>query len=108
VIKFVVDGSKEWSITCRNQAQALLTRASKGPRALLSSKYAYNRELQLRRFAEAFPNTALCDLGKEHLEAFVGSLGEFAAKSRNHYRAAIRQFLQSHAPDWQICREIIV
>jgi len=70
------------------------TQAAEGQRAQLSAKYAYNRAIQLRRFARAFPNTAVSDLAKEHLDAFLGSLGEFSAKSRNHHRAAIRQFLQ--------------
>jgi integrase len=76
------------------QAQAPLTKSAKGQRAQLSGKYAYNREIQLRRFAATFQNTAVCDLGKQHVDAFVGSLSELSAKSRNHYRAAVRQFLQ--------------
>jgi integrase len=76
------------------QSQAPLTNGANGQRAQLSDKYAYNREIQLRRFAETFPNTAVCDLSKEHLDAFLGSLSGFSAKSRNHYRAAIRQWLQ--------------
>ena len=70
------------------------TKATQGQRPQLSPKYAYNRAIQLRRFAEAFPNTSACDLGKEHLDALIGSLGDFSAKSRNHHRAAFRQFLQ--------------
>ena len=80
-------------------------KSSPGQRAQLSAKYAYNRAIMLRRFAGAFPNTAVCDVGKEHLDAFVSSLGNLksksrnrraaiSAKSRNHHRAAIRQFLQ--------------
>ncbi len=69
------------------------TRASEGQRAQLSAKYAYNRAIQLRRVAETFQNTGVCDLAKEHLDTFIGSLDEFSAKSRNHHRAAIRQFL---------------
>jgi len=69
------------------------TRAAEGKRAQLSAKYAYNRAIQLRRFAETFRNTAVCDLAKEHLDIFIESLGDFSAKSRNHHRAAIRQFL---------------
>ena len=76
------------------QAQAPLTKGANGQRAQLSGKYAYNRQIQLRKFAAAFPNTAVCDLSKEHLDAFLGSLSELSAKSRNHYRAAVRQFLQ--------------
>jgi integrase len=76
------------------ETQAPLTKSAKGQRAQLSGKYAYNRQIQLRRFAATFPNTAVCDLGREHLDAFIGSLSELSAKSRNHYRAAVRQFLQ--------------
>jgi integrase len=70
------------------------TRAMEGQRAQLSAKYAYTRAIRLRRFATTFPNTAVCDIAKEHLDAFIGSLGEFSAKSRNHYRATVQQFLQ--------------
>jgi integrase len=76
------------------QADAPRTESSDGQRAQMSGKYAYNRKLQLRKFAAAFPNNAVCDLSKEHLDAFIGSLGELSAKSRNNYRAAVRQFLQ--------------
>ncbi len=70
------------------------TKASNGERAQLSAKYAYNRKIQLEKFANTFPNTAICELSKEHLDKFIGSLDDFSAKSRNHYRTAIRQFLQ--------------
>jgi len=70
------------------------TRAADGQRAQLSAKYFYNLSIQLRRFAATFPNTALCDLTKQHLDAFASSLGDFSAKSRNHHRTAVRQFLQ--------------
>jgi integrase len=75
-------------------ADAPRTKASNGQRAQLSSKYAYNRKLQLDKFAATFPGNAVCDLSKEHLDGFIGALGDFSAKSRNHYRAAVRQFLQ--------------
>ena len=80
------------------------TKADNGQRAQLSAKYAYNRQIQLRKFANTFPGTAVCDLTKGHLDRFIASLGELktksrnrrkavSAKSRNHYRAAVRQFL---------------
>jgi hypothetical protein len=62
------------------QADAPRTKASKGQRAQLSAKYAYNRELQLRRFADTSQNTAVCDLSKEHLDAFIVSLGELSTR----------------------------
>jgi integrase len=87
------------------QADAPRTKASNGQRAQLSAEYAYNRQIQIRRFADTFPNTAVCDLSKEHLDKFVDSLAEIksksrnkrkavSAKTRNHYRAVVRQFLQ--------------
>jgi hypothetical protein len=69
------------------------TRAKEGQRAQISDKYTYTRDIRLRRFAETFPNTPVCDLSKEHVDTFIQSLREFSAKTRNHYRATIQQFL---------------
>jgi len=71
------------------------TKASEGQRAQLSAKYHYNRAIMLRRFAGMFSAYAVCDLGKQDLDAFFASetLAEFSAKSRNHHRASIAQFL---------------
>jgi len=74
-------------------------------RDLQVSKYAYNRAIMLRRFAGTFPGTAVSELAKEHLDMFIRALAQAksksrnrrsisSAKSRNHHRAAIRQFLQ--------------
>jgi integrase len=87
------------------QADTARTKAVEGQRSQLSAKYAYNRKLQLNRFADTFKSTAVCDLSKEHLDVFIGALDAVkttsrngraasSAKSRNHYRAAVRQFLQ--------------
>jgi integrase len=87
------------------QAATPRTKAAEGQRAQLSAKYAYIRELQLTRFADTFPNTAVCDLTKDHLDTFISSLAKVqptakngraaaSAKSRNHYRGTVRQFLQ--------------
>jgi integrase len=70
------------------------TKAGEGQRAQLSSEYARIRALRLRQFAKAFPGHAVCDLSKEHLDTFIRSLDESGAKSRNHHRAGIKQFLQ--------------
>jgi integrase len=77
-----------------NSADKPRTKSSEGQRAQLSAKYAYNRQIQLNKFADSFPGHAISDLTKNHLEAFMGGLNEFSAKSRNHYRATVRQFLQ--------------
>ncbi len=72
------------------------THASNGQRAQLSPKYHYNRAIQLRRFAGSFSGYAVCDLGKHDLDTFMSAkaVAEFSAKSRNHHRAAVRQFLE--------------
>ncbi len=86
-------------------AEELRTKAAEGKRAQLSVKYHYNRAIMLRRFASTFPNSAVCDLTRADLDLFFTSLGEIktksrngrratSAKSRNHHRAAIGQFLQ--------------
>ena len=71
------------------------TRATNGQRAQLSAKYHYNRAKYLRRFAGTFTGSAVCDLGKHDLDAFISSktLAGFSAKTRNHHRTAIVQFL---------------
>ena len=75
------------------QGRAALTKSAKGERAQLSGKAVYNLEIQLRRFASAFTATAVCDLTKAHLDAFVGGLASFSPKTRNNHRAAVRHFL---------------
>jgi integrase len=58
----------------------------------------------LQKFARTFTGTAVCDLTKAHLDQFIENIGKvksrspnqrkaISAKSRNHYRAVIRQFL---------------
>jgi integrase len=87
------------------QSEAPRTVASNGKRPEVSPKYHYNRAIMLRRFAGAFPNTAVSEITKEHVDAFFASLASLrsksrnrktvtSAKARNHHRAAIRQFLQ--------------
>jgi hypothetical protein len=70
------------------------TKAVNDQRPQLAADYANHRKIQLRRFAATFPNTAVCDLSKEHLDKFINSYAEFAPKTRNHYRAAVGQFLR--------------
>ena len=76
------------------ESDAPRTKAVNGQRAQLDADYANHRKLQLRKFADTFPNTAICDLSKEHLDKFIGIFAEFAPKTRNHYRAAVGQFLR--------------
>ena len=76
------------------QSDTPRTKIINGQRAQLAAEYANHRKLQLRRFADMFPNSAVCDLSKEHLDAFIGTLADFAPKTRNHYRSAVGQFLR--------------
>jgi integrase len=78
------------------QADEPRTKASEGRRAQLSSKYTYNRAIVLRRFAKALPGHAVCELSKDHVDVVLTSktVAAFSAKSRNHHRAAIKQWLQ--------------
>ena len=76
------------------KAEEPRAKSNGGQRAQLSAKYAYNRAIMLRRFAGKFPGTALCDLAKELVDKFVEGLSDFSAKSRNHHRATVRQFLE--------------
>ena len=48
------------------------------------------------------PGHAVEDLTKTHLDTFIGGLSGFSPKSRNHYRASIRQFLQ-----WSVRKDYI-
>lgn len=71
------------------------TKATNGDRAELNQKYHENRAAYLRRLAGTFPGYAACDLGKHDLDTFMSSkvLAASSAKTRNHHRAAITQFL---------------
>jgi integrase len=85
------------------ESEAFKTKAKDGGRAQMSEKYAYNRAILLRRFVGTFPNTAVSELGKAHLDKFVESLEkEFSPKSRNHHRAAVKTFLT-----WAVAKDYL-
>ena len=79
-----------------------LTEAKAGKRAQLSKNYAYSVGLWLRDFAKTFPASAVCDLGKEHLNLFMQKSAVQSPKSRNHYRGAVKMFLK-----WCIKRDYL-
>ena len=87
-----------------SKAGDVQAKASEGKRPQISSKYAYNRRIQLEKFAATFSSTAVSDLTKAHIDQFFQTLDQvktrsrnkknaISAKSRNHYRAVIKQFL---------------
>ena len=65
-----------------------------GERAALNSKYVENTRNWLKAFAEMFPGYCVCDLTKDHLDAYVATMTELSPKSRNHRRAIAKQFLR--------------
>ncbi|MBM3840905.1 MAG: hypothetical protein FJ398_23715 [Verrucomicrobia bacterium] len=69
------------------------TEARDGKRPQLSRGYAYNVAMWLREFARTFPNTAVCDLTKELLNAYMGQHTEVSPKTRNERRNVVRMFL---------------
>ena len=70
------------------------TKSTNGQRAQLSSEYTRIRALRLRHFAKALPGHAVCDLSKQHLDAFIKPMADASPKARNHHRAGIKQFIQ--------------
>ncbi len=65
-----------------------------GVRPSLSRKAAYQERLQLGRFAKAI-QCDVCDLTKDHFELFFRvHLKSLTPKSRNHYRATLRQWIK--------------
>ncbi len=76
---------------CR--ARAALTVAAPGKRPGLNSVYVADTARQLNEFAKSFTGTAVADLLKHHIDAFIGSHTKISAKSRNHLRSTIRMFL---------------
>ncbi len=70
-----------------------LAEAKAGKRAKLSKNYACLVGLWLREFAKTFPATAVCELGKEHLDLYMRKHDAHAPKSRNHFRGAVKMFL---------------
>ena len=64
-----------------------------GRRAQLSASYAKHVNSWLREFANTFPGTAVCDLSKEHLNAYFKAHADVSAKNRNDRRATVKMFL---------------
>ncbi|HEY5043275.1 MAG TPA: hypothetical protein VIK53_14880, partial [Verrucomicrobiae bacterium] len=68
--------------------------AKDGKRAHLSETYAVHVNSWLREFAGTFPGTAVCDLSKEHLNAYATTFKAFTPKTRNHRRVTVKMFLK--------------
>lgn len=75
------------------KARAALAVAAPGKRPGLNSVYVADTARQLTEFAKTFTGTAVADLGKTHIDAYIGSHTKISPKSRNHLRSTIRMFL---------------
>jgi len=70
------------------------TVAKDGKRPQLSPGYHYIVAMWLREFANAFPGHAVCDLSREHLNAYIGGHGDVSARTRNGRRTVVKMFLK--------------
>jgi integrase len=71
-----------------------LAEAKDGKRSKRSPVYAYNVAMWLNEFAKTFPGHAVCDITKDHLNAYIGGFKELSAKSRNDRRAVVKMFMR--------------
>jgi hypothetical protein len=69
------------------------TKSVNGKRPELSKNYFQITKLWLGWFEKTFPATTVCDLTKDHLDAFMAARNHLAAKSKNHLRATVKMFL---------------
>ncbi len=70
------------------------TKSENGKRPQLSPGYQYIVAMWLREFAKTFPGTAVCDLTKELLNAYMSSHDDVSARTRNGRRAVLGLFLK--------------
>jgi integrase len=69
------------------------TLAAEGRRPQLSEDHWRNTGYWLREFAEAFPGNDVCDLTKQHLDAYMTKFAKAAPKTRNERRGVVKMFL---------------
>ena len=68
------------------------TVAAEGRRPQLSFDHWRNTGYWLREFAKTFPGHAVCDLTKQHLDAYLGRFAKAAPKTRNERRGVVKMF----------------
>jgi len=71
-----------------------LAESKDGKRPKHSPRYERFVAYWLNEFAATFPGHAVCDLTKQHLNAYVGRFKDLAPKTRNDRRAAVKMFLR--------------
>ena len=78
------------------------TVAKDGKRPQLSPGYHYIVAMWLREFANTFPNHAVCDLSREHLDAYIAGHGNVSARTRNGRRTVLKMFLK-----WAVEKDLL-
>ncbi|MGH7978468.1 MAG: hypothetical protein ACREE6_03775 [Limisphaerales bacterium] len=86
--KGVAEAAEEFIASRQHRSES-----KNGKRAQLSASYATHFNSWLRDFAGAFPGTAVCDLSREHLNAYIKAHSDVSAKNRNDRRATVKMFL---------------
>ncbi|PYJ55678.1 MAG: hypothetical protein DME24_24385 [Verrucomicrobia bacterium] len=76
------------------QGRSHKTEAKNGKRPQLSGGYHYIVSMWLREFAKTFPNTAVSDLTKDLLNAYMSQHGDVSARTRNGRRTVVGMFLK--------------
>jgi integrase len=69
------------------------TVAAEGRRPQLSEDHWRNTGYWLREFAGAFPGHDVCDLTKQHLDAYMTKFAKAAPKTRNERRGVVKMFM---------------
>jgi integrase len=75
-------------------SRATKTVAKDGKRPQLSPGYHYIVAMWLREFANTFPGHAVCDLSRDHLNAYISGHGDVSARTRNGRRTVVKMFLK--------------
>jgi integrase len=83
-------------------SRAQKTVAKDGKRPQLSPGYHYIVAMWLREFANTFPNHAVCDLSREHLDAYIAGHGDVSARTRNGRRTVLKMFLK-----WAVEKDLL-
>ena len=70
-----------------------LSESKDGKRPKHSPIYEANIAMWVNEFVDSFPNYAVCDLAREHIDLYLGKFGHLGAKSRNDRRATLKMLL---------------
>jgi hypothetical protein len=84
------------------ESRKLRTVAKDGRCPQLSPSWHYIVAMWLREFAKSFPGHAVCDLSREHLNAYVNGHGDLSPRTRNGRSNVVKMFLK-----WAVERDYL-